>query len=44
MFLLRFVPLLLLALPAGAQLSGAEWQAFTSMRSVNRLLVLGNAV
>ena len=44
MFLLRFVPLLLLALPAGAQLSGAEWQAFTSMRSVNRLLVLGNTV
>ncbi len=44
MFLLRFVPLLLFALPAGAQLSGAEWQAFTSMRSVNRLLVLGNAV
>ena len=44
MLLLGLIPLLLLVTPAGAQLSGAEWQAFTSMRTVNRLLVQQNAV
>ena len=44
MLLLKLIPLLLLALPAGAQLSGAEWEAHTSMRSINGLLVHQNAV
>lgn len=44
MLLLRIVPLLLLALPAQAQLKGAEWQAYTSMRNINRLLVHQDAV
>lgn len=46
MLLLGLVSLLFLALPfgAGAQLSGAEWQAFTSMRNISKLLVQPDAV
>ena len=39
MILFILVPLLLLTPPVSAQLSSAEWQAYTSMRSINRLLV-----
>ena len=39
MLLLRLVPLLLLALPVHAQLSGTQWEAHTSMRQINRVLV-----
>ena len=39
MFLLRLAPLLLLALPVRAQLSGTQWEAHTSMRQINRILV-----
>lgn len=39
MLLFRLAPLLLLALPARAQLSGTQWEAHTSMRQINRVLV-----
>ena len=39
MLLLRLAPLLLLALPVHAQLSGTQWEAYTSMRQINRVLV-----
>ena len=39
MLLLRLAPLLLLALPVRAQLSGTQWEAYTSMRQINRVLV-----
>ena len=38
MLLLRLAPLLLLALPVRAQLS-TQWEAHTSMRQINRVLV-----
>ena len=44
MHLSKLVPILLVALPAFAQLKGAEWQAYTSMRDIDRLLVYGDAV
>ena len=44
MHLSKFVPILLIALPAFAQLKGAEWQAYTSMRNIDRLLVHDDAV
>ena len=44
MHLYKFVPILLIALPAFAQLKGAEWQAYTSMRNIDRLLVHDDAV
>ena len=44
MLLLRLAPLLLLALPARAQLSGTQWEAYTSMRQINRVLVHQNEV
>ena len=39
MLLLRLAPLLLLALPIRAQLSDTQWEAHTSMRQINRVLV-----
>ena len=39
MLLLHLVPLLLLSLPVHAQLSGTQWEAHTSMRQINRVLV-----
>ena len=39
MLLLCLAPLLLLALPVRAQLSGTQWEAYTSMRQINRVLV-----
>ena len=39
MLLLRLAPLLFLALPVRAQLSGTQWEAYTSMRQINRVLV-----
>ena len=44
MLLLRLASLLLLALPARAQLSGTQWEAYTSMRQINRVLVHQDAV
>ena len=44
MLLLRLAPLLLLALPVRAQLSGTQWEAYTSMRQINRVLVHQDAV
>ena len=44
MLLLRLAPLLLLALPVRAQLSGERWEAYTSMRQINRVLVHQDAV
>ena len=44
MLLLRLAPLLLLALPIRAQLSGTQWEAYTSMRQINRVLVHQDAV
>ena len=44
MLLLRLAPLLLLALPVHAQLSGTQWEAYTSMRQINRVLVHQDAV
>ena len=43
MLLLRLAPLLLLALPVRAQLS-TQWEAHTSMRDINRVLVHQDAV
>ena len=39
MLLLCLAPLLLLVLPVRAQLSGTQWEAHTSMREINRILV-----
>ncbi len=44
MFLPRLLLLLLLALPVRAQLSGTQWEAYTSMRQINRVLVHQDAV
>ena len=44
MLLLRLAPLLLLVLPVRAQLSGERWEAYTSMRQINRVLVHQDAV
>lgn len=44
MLLLHLASLLLLALPARAQLSGTQWEAYTSMRQINRVLVHQDAV
>lgn len=44
MLLLRLASLLLLALPVCAQLSGTQWEAYTSMRQINRVLVHQDAV
>ena len=44
MLVLRLAPLLLLALPVRAQLSGTQWEAYTSMRQINRVLVLQDEV
>ncbi len=44
MLLLRLFLLLLLALPVRAQLSGTQWEAYTSMRQINRVLVHQDAV
>ena len=44
MLLLHLAPLLLLALPVRAQLSGTQWEAYTSMREINRVLVHQDAV
>ena len=44
MLLLRLASLLLLALSARAQLSGTQWEAYTSMRQINRVLVHQDAV
>ena len=44
MLLLPLASLLLLALPARAQPSGGQWEAYTSMRQVNRVLVHRDAV
>ena len=44
MHLSKLVPILFVALPAFAQLKGAEWQAYTSMRDIDRLLVYDDAV
>lgn len=44
MLLLPLASLLLLALPARAQPSGSQWEAYTSMRQVNRVLVHRDAV
>ena len=44
MLLLRLAPLLLLVLPVRAQLSGTQWEAYTSMRQINRILVHQGAV
>ena len=44
MLLFRLAPLLLLALPVRAQLSGTQWEAHTSMREINRVLVHQGAV
>ena len=44
MFLLRLAPLLLLVLPVRAQLSDDRWEAYTSMRHINRVLVHQGAV
>lgn len=41
MLLLRLAPLLLLAVPGRAQ---PQWEAYTSMRQINRVLVLQDAV
>ena len=44
MLLLHLAPLLLLVLPVRAQLSGTQWEAHTSMREINRVLVHQNEV
>lgn len=44
MLLLRLAPLLFLALPVRAQLAGTQWEAYTSMRQINRVLVHQDAV
>lgn len=44
MLLLPLASLLLLALPARAQPSGSQWEAYTSMRQINRVLVHRDAV
>ena len=44
MLLLRLAPLLLLVLPVRAQLSDDRWEAYTSMRQINRVLVHQGAV
>ncbi|MEE3257712.1 MAG: two-component regulator propeller domain-containing protein [Candidatus Latescibacterota bacterium] len=44
MLLFSIVALMFLALPTQAQLKGAEWQAYTSMRNINKLLVHQDAV
>ncbi len=44
MLWLHLASLLLLALPVRAQLAGTQWEAYTSMRQINRVLVHQNAV
>ena len=44
MLWLHLASLLLLALPVRAQLAGTQWEAYTSMRQINRVLVHQDAV
>lgn len=44
LLLQRVSLLLLLALPVRAQLAGTQWEAYTSMRQINRVLVHQDAV
>lgn len=44
LLLQRVSLLLLLALPGRAQLAGTQWEAYTSMRQINRVLVHQDAV